>query len=458
MPSHGHSQPPPEQPSDDLCAGDAGGATADVLVGAMESLMNTGAMRLRYARLSTLCSQCSGTIAPGDAMYPIERGRLGRKGSLEWLHYECAVSFGVGSLPELPLCKHYARSGRCCYAGGCFFAHPEDVGAAALEQVQSRRVDPNKKVANRGQGRRNYVKNDSRASVFRRWLLDTFGVERLMEGTGVLDVASGKGELAWELANLNRIPAVAVEPRPLELKSFRKKWSYGMYWRNPIFHAHLHCDHDPAAPTTDPRQLRLLLNPEVVSWVSAPLVGGEPELDKSGSFEAACNQARRLRWTRKGLKEHEDEDGEVDTQCPSDAEEGERTAAADLEVEEVEEAGDGIPVSSAGEAAGLIQGCSLVAALHPDQAAEYAVRLALALRKPFAVVPCCVYSAEFPRRRLDSGALVRSYEDLLQYLQALDPRIQREELDFEGKRTVIYMTVAALNGGAPADVAADSAT
>lgn len=447
---------------------DSAGTVADGSVRAMESLVITGAMRLRYARLSTCCPQCSGTISPGDAMYPIERGRLGKKGSLEWLHYDCAVRFGAGTPPGLPLCKHYVRSGRCCYAGGCFFAHPEGVGVAALERVLSRRLDPNAKVANRGQGRRNYVKNDSRASVFRRWLLDAFGVERLMAGSGVLDVASGKGELAWELVNLNGIPAVAVEPRPLELKSFRKKWSYGMYWRNPVFHSHLHCKHNSAAPTTDPQQLRLLLSPELVSWAAAapqPASGEEEsareekEEEGSGAFAAACSQARRLRWTRRGLTEHEDEEGEAGrAHCPADAEDAERLAAADLEHEDAEEVSDGMPVTSAAEAAGLIRSCSVVAALHPDQAAEHAVRLALALRKPFAVVPCCVYSAQFPRRRLDGGAPVRTYDDLLQYLEELDPRIQREDLDFEGKRVVLYMTDAALNFDVHVDVVADVAT
>ena len=30
----------------------------------------------------------------------------------------------------------------------------------------------------------------------------------------MLDVAGGKGDLAFELVNLNRIPATLVEPRP----------------------------------------------------------------------------------------------------------------------------------------------------------------------------------------------------------------------------------------------------
>ena len=56
-------------------------------------------------------------------------------------------------------------------------------------------------------------------------------------------------------------------------------------------------------------------------------------------------------------------------------------------------------------------------------------------------VPCCVYAAEFPRRKLArSGEWVRTYEQLLEYLHGLDTRIRREDLDFEGKRTVLFMT------------------
>lgn len=50
-----------------------------------------------------------------------------------------------------------------------------------------------------------------------RFLLDTYGRELLSSGSGVLDVAGGKGELAFELVNLNNIPATVVEPRALKL-------------------------------------------------------------------------------------------------------------------------------------------------------------------------------------------------------------------------------------------------
>ncbi len=50
-----------------------------------------------------------------------------------------------------------------------------------------------------------------------RFLLGTYGRDLLSSGSGVLDIAGGKGELAFELVNLNNIPATVVEPRALKL-------------------------------------------------------------------------------------------------------------------------------------------------------------------------------------------------------------------------------------------------
>jgi hypothetical protein len=57
---------------------------------------------------------------------------------------------------------------------------------------------------------------------------------------------------------------------------------------------------------------------------------------------------------------------------------------------------------------------------------------------PFAIVPCCVYSQLFPKRKLKNGTQVTSYENFLIYLQEKDERIKSEILDFEGKNIVLY--------------------
>jgi len=83
--------------------------------------------------------------------------------------------------------------------------------------------------------------------------------------------------------------------------------------------------------------------------------------------------------------------------------------------------------------------CSLVVGMHPDQATGAIVEFAIQAKKPFALVPCCVYSDLFPKRHLPNGKQVTSYTDLIDWIVAKDPqRIKVEELPFEGKNKVVY--------------------
>jgi len=54
-------------------------------------------------------------------------------------------------------------------------------------------------------------------------LIDTFGREKLAQGSGVLDIGGGRGELSFEMLNLNNIRATIVDPRPGSL-SKQAKW------------------------------------------------------------------------------------------------------------------------------------------------------------------------------------------------------------------------------------------
>ena len=80
----------------------------------------------------------------------------------------------------------------------------------------------------------------------------------------------------------------------------------------------------------------------------------------------------------------------------------------------------------------------LIVGLHPDEATEPIVATALALDLPFAVIPCCVFAASFPLRRLKDGSSPSSYEDFLTYLKEKDAGIQEEMLSFLGKNTVLF--------------------
>lgn len=88
----------------------------------------------------------------------------------------------------------------------------------------------------------------------------------------------------------------------------------------------------------------------------------------------------------------------------------------------------------------LIQQSSVMVGFHPDEATDAIVDVALACCKPFAVVPCCVFSRQFPWRRRANGLPVTTNVDLVEYLLAKQeqPAILKIDLPFEGRNTVVY--------------------
>lgn len=103
------------------------------------------------------------------------------------------------------------------------------------------------------------------------------------------------------------------------------------------------------------------------------------------------------------------------------------------------ELGGGLKPPSLAMVQSLCTGCSCVVALHADQAAEGAVRFAVEHGLAFAVVPCCVYAEDFPKRRLPDGRPVTSLDALIEYLTWLggdDAKV--ETLQFSGKNVVVF--------------------
>jgi hypothetical protein len=90
------------------------------------------------------------------------------------------------------------------------------------------------------------------------------------------------------------------------------------------------------------------------------------------------------------------------------------------------------------ENAALVRDASLLVGMHPDEATDAIIDVALQLDKPFVVVPCCVFGQTFPHRRKPDGGRVVSFEDLVEYLLAKSPDIQRAFLPIDGKNMVLY--------------------
>ena len=164
-----------------------------------------------------------------------------------------------------------------------------------------------------------------------------------------------------------------------------------------------------------PRHLRLFFDRKLVAWAT-----GDHD-DYDAFFAEAA-----LRWTREVLigessrkQNYAKRNGRLDLLPPPP---------------------DVVPETdewSAVSAREALLAADLVVGLHCDGAAEPIIDFALAHGKAFAIVPCCTCSKQFPHRRMN-GAPVKSYDDLVSYLLAKDPRIRKARLDFEGRNACLY--------------------
>lgn len=310
----------------------------------------------------------------------------------------------------------------------------------------------------------------------------------------MLDVAGGKGELAFQLRNLNAIPTAVVDPRPLQLGSFQSRLARGMYHRNPVLSTHnTVAGPDPARPNgVAPEHCRIFFDAEMHRLVlgdgnfvgdgDAPCIPVHATPKRwDDHFRSSTIRSLRTKWTLKGLR-HEDDtalggggdrrgDGGDDgrsgggTDAPPprspvrcDGVDAGRSAPTGPGPLECPPASSSTPLAPApgdaqayqssprrgkacvdcpARAQELLTTCSAIVGLHPDQAAGAIIDFSLALRVPFAIVPCCVYSAEFTKRKVD-GEQVKSYDDLLRFLQAKHPAIRAQDLDFEGKNRCLW--------------------
>lgn len=159
-------------------------------------------------------------------------------------------------------------------------------------------------------------------------------------------------------------------------------------------------------------------------------------LETRDMFTESLERGRTAKWTKKGLldEEHEDIDNEEISYTTSIDD-----AATDTTCETA--VSDGLELSDYEQCIDVIRDCSVVVGMHPDQAAEHIIRFCLANRKPFAIVPCCVYSSQFPKRRHpDTGGPVKEFGHFIEYLVSLDPegKIAAVQLDFDGKNIMLY--------------------
>lgn len=239
-------------------------------------------------------------------------------------------------------CKFFINNGYCAKGDACKYAHDR---AMQKNWIAERKANRRQLAVESGDPHGDSVASKhARAGKFTSWLVDKFGVDVLNSGTGVLDVAGGRGDVSFELHTKMGIKSTLVEPRARKLNKHQHKWLKAEAKR-------LKTD----APDTD-------------SWL--------------------CEQ---------------------------------------------------IKTEFSSENWHLFKDCSVIVGMHPDQATEPIIDFAIEFKKPFAVVPCCVFPDLFKHRRDRQGKLVTQRASLVEYI-ADKTGGEVEYLDIEGANQVVFGT------------------
>ena len=227
--------------------------------------------------------------------------------------------------------------------------------------------------------------NDNRGAKFAEWLVSTFGMSTLLSGT-VLDVAGGAGQVAFELGVRRGVNTTTIDPRPLRLDASQQR-TVRYLQRSPTSRVPTVDTHGTAASAS--------------MWgCHFPQVGSLPS-----------------HW-RVGARGH----GET---------------ASNVTVGHM-----GVWFDESFAAREVWQTSSVVVGMHPDEATEAIVDLALAHRKPFAVVPCCVFWRTNLGRTDPNGegGTVKSWEQFCDYLASKSEAIERARLPMRGRNEVLFAT------------------
>jgi len=232
------------------------------------------------------------------------------------------------------LCKFFVNTGRCD-AVNCAYKHTDssDLKQARAEFVRERK---DRRLLVHEENFDSPIESASkRAEVLSNWIVETYGAEYLAGGT-VLDVAGGRGDLAFELAIKKGINCVVVDPRPAKLKRWQAKLVKKKEVKLPEHHQLYFDQQFFSSSKVDPASIRLVVG------------------------------------------------------------------------------------------------------MHPDEATESIVDTSLSAGLPCCVVPCCVFSALSPQRRLKNGCAPINYEDFCSYLCEKSERIMTCHLPFAGKNKVLF--------------------
>ncbi|ORX87069.1 hypothetical protein BCR32DRAFT_289606 [Anaeromyces robustus] len=314
------------------------------------------------------------------------------------------------------ICKFWLNGKNCLRGDKCPFRHitNEELKKQWIDDRLNKRkfnfnnkddfIDPHDKAG-----------HNKRAHIFANWLVEHFGNEYLNSGSGVLDIAGGRGATSFELTVNHRVHSTLLEPRPAKL---------------------------------DKKQMRLLYDLK-----RKELLNNTKEHKNNNEQNNHINDNSKNNIKDSREDENNDENNNIMKEKNNESLKPKRfklkkNINIDIPFSQIQCM---VSLDTSDLYKDLFDNSSILIGLHPDQATEIIVDLALKLKKPFAIIPCCVFANDFPHRKLKRKKTdnnkndneyedipVSSYEQFIEYLCEKDKKIQKTFLPFEGKNLLLY--------------------
>ena len=321
-------------------------------------------------------------------------------------------------------CKFWLNQGACHKGAACRYSHAGDRAAQSKEWIDARKR--RRRALAVAEGDPHFFEplatKAHRASKFAEWLVRTFGVETLSRGSGVLDVAGGRGDVSWELHTVRKVPCTLVEPRARKLNRAQHKW--------------LRREGKKGSVSVCARETKKSGGEEK----------GGRDATRRGGVDGQYDDERKEKDDEKARRDDDDDDDDD----VADENENDSFLCPQVRAE------------FRPDTWSAFAECSVVVGMHPDQATESIMAFAKAHGKPFAIVPCCVFPALFPDRRVpadeedaeedaeteegDEKKIKNARHVPVTRLAQLVRYLAREtgglvtHLDFQGANRVVYST------------------
>ncbi|KAG0333090.1 hypothetical protein BG000_009494, partial [Podila horticola] len=285
-------------------------------------------------------------------------------------------SSDLGEQPDQPLdrgdasqphCKFWLNSGKC-NKQKCDFWHETDQAKLKTERRRwvEERIQAKRQLSHHScDPHQATTKNQhrERSLYFAQWLIQTFTREFLESGSGVLDIAGGRGDLSWELQTRQGVRSTIVEPRPGKgMRKWQRKWLEKFVAEN----------RDKG---------------DIIDAIGKGERDGVPQKEEEEEHQACDGNVAKKQKTGTGEDKDEDED---DDKEPEDGADNDSVLSSFVptvktyplqttEPARIQALMDDAFLQTHRE---LVASASVLIGLHPDQATEPIVRAALTAGKP----------------------------------------------------------------------------